>query len=438
MSKEYEFIKTVADVAVNDWCKNKVMLPSVVIAQAILESGWGTSELAVKANALFGIKAREDWTGKIYTKDAAEQLTDGSYITVHNTLWRAYDSWTESILDHNDYIANRRIGGSLRYEKIIGNKDYKEVCHLLKECGYATSLKYPDNLINLINLYNLTQYDTDIKTEEVKSMVKIAIDAGHGLYTSGKQTPDGIKEWTLNDKVRDKAVELLRAYDVDIMFTDNNEGKTDESLASRLNKYKSAGVAAFVSIHHNAYTGKWNNATGVEVYTDNNPTKKDNELAKCIYNRLVNYTGLRGRGIKKCDFYVINQDTIPAVLVEGGFMDGTRDYKVITSEDGQTAYAKAVAEGLVEFLGLTKKSGGEAVTETERVLYKVQCGAFAIKANATNLKKKLETAGYGSIIVTSNKLYKVQCGAFSVKANAENLKKKLKAAGFEAVVVSGG
>lgn len=263
-------------------------------------------------------------------------------------------------------------------------------------------------------------------------MVKIALDAGHGLYTYGKQTPDGIKEWTLNDKVRDKVVQFLSEYDVEIIHTDNNEGKTDESLASRLKKYKSAGVAVFVSIHHNAYTGKWNNATGVEVYTDNNPTVEDYRLAKCIYNRLVNYTGLRGRGIKKCDFYVINQDSIPAVLVEGGFMDSTVDYKIITSEDGQTAYAKAVAEGLVEFLGLTKKSGGEAVT-----LYRVQCGAFAIRLNANTLKKKLESAGYGCMVVTSNRLYKVQCGAFTNRANAENLQRQLKEAGFEAVVVSG-
>lgn len=184
--------------------------------------------------------------------------------------------------------------------------------------------------------------------------IKIGLDAGHGLKTSGKQTPNGIKEWTLNDKVRDKIVAILKDYDCEIIHTDNDEGNTDESLASRLLMYRKKGCDVFVSIHHNAYNGKWNNATGVEIFTDNNPTAKDTKLAKCIYNRLVKYTGLKGRGIKKCDFYVINQDTIPAVLVEGGFMDGTNDYKYITSSAGQTAYAKAVAEGLIEFLNLKK------------------------------------------------------------------------------------
>jgi len=70
---------------------------------------------------------------------------------------------------------------------------------------------------------------------------------------------------------------------------------------------------------------------------------------------LVKYTGLKGRGIKKENFYVINQNVIPAILVEGGFMNGRSDYKIITSDAGQTAYAKAVAEGLIEFLKLKKK-----------------------------------------------------------------------------------
>ena len=185
---------------------------------------------------------------------------------------------------------------------------------------------------------------------------KIVLDAGHGLRTSGKQTPDGIKEWTLNDKVRDKVVTLLKDYDVTFIFPDKNEGKTDESLASRVSYYMSKGADVVVSIHHNAFTGKWGNATGVEVYTDRNPTAKDKKLAKCIYSRLPKYTGLKGRGIKEANWYVINQNKIPAVLVEGGFMDNKSDYEVITSDAGQTGYAKAVAEGLIEFLNLKKKS----------------------------------------------------------------------------------
>lgn len=198
-------------------------------------------------------------------------------------------------------------------------------------------------------------------------MVKIGLDAGHGLYTAGKQTPTGIKEWTLNDKVRDKVVAMLKDYDVEFVHVDNDEGKTDESLSSRVAKYKNAGVAAFVSIHHNAYTGTWNQATGVETYTDRKFTEADERLAKCIHYRLVEYTGLTDRGIKRANFAVINQNSVPAVLVEGGFMDGSNDYKVITSDEGQTAYARAVAEGLIEFLNLKKKEVPTATPSTIKV-----------------------------------------------------------------------
>ena len=183
----------------------------------------------------------------------------------------------------------------------------------------------------------------------------IALDAGHGLNTPGKQTPDGIKEWELNDKVRDKIVDKLSGYDVKFLFPDNNEGNTDESLTDRKAMYINGHADAAVSVHHNAFTGSWNNATGVEVYVDKNATDKDLELANLIHKKLVEYTGLKGRGVKRANFTVIYQNEIPAVLVEGGFMDGENDYKVITSDQGQDAYARAVAESLIEFCGLTEK-----------------------------------------------------------------------------------
>lgn len=186
--------------------------------------------------------------------------------------------------------------------------------------------------------------------------ILIALDAGHGLKTAGKQTPDGIKEWELNDKVRDKVTEILKNYQCEIIHTDNDEGITDESLAERYRKYMNSGADVFVSIHHNAFKSNWSTATGVEVYTDKNPTEGDVRLANLIYGRMVKYIGLKGRGIKKADFYVINQNRIPAVLCEGGFMDGKNDYKIITSEQGQNAYAKAVAEGIIEYMSLKKKT----------------------------------------------------------------------------------
>lgn len=184
---------------------------------------------------------------------------------------------------------------------------------------------------------------------------KIGLDAGHGLFTAGKQTLTGIKEWTLNDDVCDRIEAILKDYDCEIIRTDHNEGNVDEPLSQRVNEYLKAGVACLVSIHHNAFNNQWNGATGVEVYTDRTPIAGDDKLANLIYQKLTTYTGLRGRGVKRANFAVINQNKVPAVLVEGGFMDSTIDYKVITSDKGKDGYAKAVAEALIEFCKLEKK-----------------------------------------------------------------------------------
>lgn len=223
--------------------------------------------------------------------------------------------------------------------------------------------------------------------------IKIALDAGHGLKTAGKRTPDGIHEWELNDKVRDKVVEFLKDYDVKFIFPDNNEGNVDEGLVNRRTMYVKEKVAAAVSIHHNAFKGTWCTATGVEVYVDNNATAKDKQLAECIYNRLVANTGLKGRGIKKADWTVIDQDSIPAVLVEGGFMDNKKDHTIITSDAGQTAYAKAVAEGLIEFLNLKKKVVKKPAVTTTTTTKKVTA-----KGTADYFNKSLS----GTYVTTAN------------------------------------
>ena len=158
-----QFVEYVGAIAQKDWQERHIMLPSVVVAQAMKESAFGTSELAQNANALFGIK-KNGWTGKTYVKQAIEQKPDGSYYVVDDAEWRAYDSWEESIIDHNDYIATRSTDGgkTLRYADIIGNADCAQVCKGLQEAGYATSLTYSESLINdYILPYNLMRFDVE-------------------------------------------------------------------------------------------------------------------------------------------------------------------------------------------------------------------------------------------------------------------------------------
>ena len=146
------FIERVGALAAADMQKSGV-LASLTIAQAILESGWGKSGLTVKANALFGIKAGTSWKGRVYSTKTQE-CYDGVNFTTVTALFRAYDSWEESVEDHSALLT-----GAARYKAVVGERDYKTACRAIKAAGYATDPKYPDKLIQIIESYGLTAYD---------------------------------------------------------------------------------------------------------------------------------------------------------------------------------------------------------------------------------------------------------------------------------------
>ncbi|MCL1952430.1 MAG: glycoside hydrolase family 73 protein [Oscillospiraceae bacterium] len=147
-----DFIGTVGAMATADMQQSGV-LASLTVAQAILESGWGTSELARNANALFGIKADSRWSGPAYSK-VTQEWYGGGRPTQETALFRAYDSWQHSISDHSAFL---RAGS--RYAAVIGERDYRRACNAIQQAGYATDPGYAANLIRLIETYGLTAYD---------------------------------------------------------------------------------------------------------------------------------------------------------------------------------------------------------------------------------------------------------------------------------------
>ena len=133
------------------------ILPSITAAQAILESGWGSSELAkVPNNNLFGIKDSEDWHGEIVTVPTQEYL-NGDYITV-NAAFRKYASWNDSVVDHAKFFTSTEWRKD-NYRKVVNETDYRIAAQELKNAGYATDPTYPGKLIRLIEAYKLYEWD---------------------------------------------------------------------------------------------------------------------------------------------------------------------------------------------------------------------------------------------------------------------------------------
>ena len=133
------------------------ILPSITAAQAILESGWGSSQLAkAPNNNLFGIKDSEDWRGEIVTVPTQEYL-NGDYITV-NAAFRKYASWNDSVVDHAKFFTSTEWRKD-NYRKVVNETDYRIAAQELKNAGYATDPTYPGKLIRLIEAYKLYEWD---------------------------------------------------------------------------------------------------------------------------------------------------------------------------------------------------------------------------------------------------------------------------------------
>lgn len=151
-----DFINSIKEGALQGY-KTYNILPSVTISQAILESGWGSSQLAIKAKNLFGIKAFSNWTGKRIVMETTEWYKGVKQVV--KAEFRAYDSYDESIMDHNKLLSTSR------YEPVRLCKDYKSACEALYKCGYATDPDYGQKLIRIIEQYKLYEYDKDCVNE---------------------------------------------------------------------------------------------------------------------------------------------------------------------------------------------------------------------------------------------------------------------------------
>lgn len=129
---------------------------SITLAQAVLESAGGTSELALQANNHFGIKCGANWAGKIHEKMDDDKDAGGN---ATKSCFRKYDKAEESFYDHSEFICDP--GKSTRYSFLFkfDRTDYESWACGLESAGYAGDENYSDKLINLIERYSLFQYD---------------------------------------------------------------------------------------------------------------------------------------------------------------------------------------------------------------------------------------------------------------------------------------
>ncbi|SFJ83467.1 N-acetylmuramoyl-L-alanine amidase [Thermoflavimicrobium dichotomicum] len=361
---DQSFINKIASWAIKSM-KDHGVLASVTLAQAVLESDWGTSELAVKANNLFGIKA-SNWNGETY--DVFTKEYEGGKVVVIKDTFRKYSSWEESVIDHGKFLQKPL------YRKVVGEQDYKKACIALEEGGYSTDPNYAEKLINIIERYDLTKYDSmegDNMADASKYL--IALDDGHGMETPGKRTPvmpDGyvMKENEFNRRVVAILGEHLTRCGFKVLYT--APGDTDVPLGERCRKANAANADFFLSVHANAYKGTvFGDWGGIETYTW--PSGESLRIGRILHKYLLQGTKLRDRGVKDgSGLYVINSTKMPAVLVECAFMDNLEEAKLLRSEAYRQECAEELAKGICEAFGVPYvPPGNQQPQEPQKPMY---------------------------------------------------------------------
>lgn len=224
----------------------------------------------------------------------------------------------------------------------------------------------------------------------------IALDDGHGMETAGKRTPPilelggrVIRENEFNRAVVGFLDSELKRCGFDTLLVAPTD--KDTSLSERVKLANDKKADAYISIHYNAYDGKFDDydpeGLSVHIYTN---TTKSEPLAKAIHKYLKQGTKQKDRGIVRSNFHVLRETKMPAVLTENGFMDNKREALLMVDVDFQKEVAREHAMGICEYFGV--KYVPEKKKET--VYYRVQVGAFTKKENAERLLKELQSNGY--------------------------------------------
>jgi LysM repeat protein len=167
----YNYIEKYKKIAVSEM--ERAGIPaSITLAQALLESNAGKSELARKARNHFGIKCHSDWTGKTYLKKDDDYDEFGN---LKKSCFRRYRSVEDSYIAHSEFLRDPNKANRYGFLFYLDTDDYLRWARGLKIAGYATSGSYDDKLIKLIETYELYKFDK-MSFDKFKDVVNINPD----------------------------------------------------------------------------------------------------------------------------------------------------------------------------------------------------------------------------------------------------------------------
>lgn len=388
MTKQ-EFIENIAKYVMKYAPQFNIKVHSPIIAQACLESGFGTSYKAQFHN-YFGLKYRPNRVtcNNGYFKDGgSEQRADGSYIPI-STDWYSFEDMEKGVLGYFQFI------NTTNYASVKNISDPYQYLVNIRAAGYATSLDYVKNVWKTLQDNGLTRYD-DVSTP---SKFKVAVDAGHGSNTAGKRTPDGFREHWINVACASFCEQALKRCGIDVLRVawDDNNAKDDEdvALSTRQKLIKANKCNVSVSFHANAYGNGWNDAQGVETLISDKAPGDSRALADIVQSYLIKGTPQKNRGVKTQSLAMCNCTSLgvkAAILCEIGFMTNRAEADLMKTDKFCKEQAEEVAHGICDYLGVKYITYGgstvaDIVTEAKNTptgyLVKINTDVLNVRAGA--------------------------------------------------------
>lgn len=157
-AQQKNFIREIAPFAQEAYKVLGKVYPSICIAMACVESGFGTSKLMSKYNAYLGQKvgsgktATKYWSGGFFTSSTKEEYTVGTH-TVIKAAFRAYTDMRQCVFNYYELL------NSTVYKRVLSGVPYAQQMQQIKACGYMTSSTEVNSVLSIIARYNLTKYD---------------------------------------------------------------------------------------------------------------------------------------------------------------------------------------------------------------------------------------------------------------------------------------
>lgn len=395
-----DFIAKVGALAAADMARSGI-LASLTTAQAILESGWGTSALATKANALFGIKADSRWNGRVYNIKTKE-CYDGLTFDDVNAAFRAYDSWAESISDHSAFLT-----GSVRYAAVVGEIDYKVACSAIKAAGYATDPTYTEKLINIIETYGLKEFD--IRKDGNGMNLRKLISTNNACYKAGKTiVPKGIMVHSTganNPNLKRYVGPDDGLLGKNINNNHWNQDKPDGRevcVHAFIGKLADGSIATYQTLPWNMRG--WHGGSGTKGSV--NDTHIGFEICEDGLTDATYFNAVYKEATELCAYlckqYGLNETNI--ICHSEGYKQG------IASNHGDVMHwfpkhGKSMDTLRAEVKKLlTASEPPKSTTPTlseAKTMYRVQVGAYSVKANADAMLAKVKAAGFADAYVKS-------------------------------------